>query len=126
MTIIVNDALMTTRILCTVSELDAVTSNCVLKVFNPYTNVSTQYNLPDDSSPYPDRYNEFLVPTSAFSGLSSGVYDFKILDSNSGTTETGLLRVVSSIQTPDQEVEEDYIIPADDADEYLVYQPITN
>ena len=104
-------------------EVNPVTSGSTLVIFNKYTNVQYEYELPNDSSPYPDRYNEFIVETSVFSGLTPGQYTFKIKDSINNVTETGMLKVIKESLTPENGNDFIYIQQTENDDDYLVYTP---
>ena len=122
MTILIDKSQPSTRVIVTVSEVNPVTTGSTLVIINTYTNHQSEIALPVDGSPYPNRYNDFTISASTYSGLSEGSYSYKILDSTSATTETGLLRVVSSVQTIDERVEDTYIIPDNDGIEYITYE----
>jgi hypothetical protein len=113
-----------TTFIVTCTEINPVTSGSTLELNNLSTNVSYSFILPDDSSSYTTRYNQFDLPTSTFSGLTEGTYSFQIKDSNEGITEEGLLKVINGIYTPDEEVDNNYVfIPStDEDDDYIVYE----
>lgn len=120
----INQSDISTRFIVTVSEINTVTSGSTLELFNQFTNVSTTYNLPADTSAYPTRYNEFVFSSSTFSGLSTGTYTYTIKDSTSATTETGLLKVVGDVLTQQELVDDiyTYIQPSSTDDDFIVYE----
>lgn len=123
--LVIDKSISATTFIVTVSEVNDITTGSTLNLFNRYTNVEYVFNLPNDSSSYPVRYNKFVMDTNTFSGLSEGVYNFTIEDSTSGVTESGLLKVVDEIYTPEQQVQNNYVfIPSTSADDdYIVYEP---
>lgn len=78
--------------------------------------------MPTDTSTYPDRYNEFVFNVETFSGLTPDVYVYNINQDNS-TLETGLLKVVNSVRTEAEAINDDYVfIPPTQGDsDYIVY-----
>jgi hypothetical protein len=121
--LVIDKSLSGNTLLVTVSEVNDITSGSTLHLFNRYTNVSVVYNLPNDTSEYPKRYNKFELPTLTFSGLSEGTYSYEIKDSLSGITESGVLKVINEKLTPKQKVDDNYIyIPSTSLDDdYIVY-----
>lgn len=120
--LVINKSDSTTKLIVTVAEINPVTSGSTLELTNQESNVTTTYQLPDDSSMYPERYNLFELPTDSFSGCSIGIYTYKVMDESGSTTETGLLKVVEQ-GTP--ELQDDYVFiqPQDADDDFIVYQP---
>ena len=114
----------TTRLIITLSEINVVTSGSTLELFNSFTNVSSSFVLPSDSSAYPERFNQFDISTNFFSTLTEGTYTYTIKDSTSGITETGLLKVVSDVLTPQEQVDDTYLyIPSlPSSDDFIVYK----
>lgn len=121
--LVINQSDITTKFIVTVSEINTITTGSTLELFNQFTNVSTTYNLPADTSAYPTRYNQFVYSSSTFSGLSIGTYTYTIKDTSGGTTETGLLKVVGDVLTPQEQVNDiyTYITPASTDDDFIVY-----
>jgi hypothetical protein len=125
MTLLLNKADVTTKWVLTTYEVNTITTGSTIELVNQATNVSVTYQLPVDSSVYPDRYQEFNVNTNTFSGLSVGVYAFQVKDSGNNVVESGLLKVVDGVYTPSQEVANQYtyITPDPTADDFIEYQP---
>jgi ubiquitin C-terminal hydrolase len=124
MMLIINKSEPQTKLITTCSEINPVTTGSTLEVFNLASNVTNTYSLPNDTSEYPERYNLFEVATSTFSGLTQGHYKFKIKDSQSATTESGLLRVITEIQTPDEKIESEFVFikSNETEDDYIIYE----
>ncbi len=122
--LVINQSDITTKFIVTVSEINTITTGSTLELFNQFTNVSTTYNLPADTSAYPTRYNEFVYSSSTFSGLSIGTYTYTIKDTSGVTTETGLLKVVGDVLTPQEQVNDiyTYITPSTTDDDFIVYE----
>lgn len=124
MTLIVNKTATYTRFIVTQYESNAVTTGSTIELFNRATNVNYTYALPADSSAYPSRYQEYILPTTTFSALTEGVYSFNILDGSGNGTESGLLKVIPEIFTQQGKVNSRYIyIPTSATDDdFIVYQ----
>jgi len=122
MTLTINLSLSAQTFIVTCSEINPITTGSTIYLVNQYSNTTNTYNLPDDSSPYPDRYNQFILPTSTFSGLTDGTYTFIIFDSGGNVTERGLLKVIDLKETTEQEIDNQYIFIASDStdDEFIV------
>lgn len=107
------------RLLVTVSEATNVASpSYILHVYSPYTKQSFSLGLPGNSSPHPARYDEFILPVTAFNGIGAGVYHYSITEEIDGKLERGVMKVV--------EAESDgyeSIIPEESVDDFLVYNP---
>lgn len=125
MTLLVDKSLSTVRLILTATESLNEFGDVELRLVNEATNVGHVISLHEDISLFPDRYNEFNEPIEAFSGLSVGVYTYQLYSSENQILETGLLRVVDSIQTPQEEMASTYtyITPADTDDDFIIYQP---
>ncbi len=121
--LVINKSDSTTRFIITITEVNPVTTGSTIDLVNQFNNVNYSFELPSDSSLYPNRYNQFDFSTETFSGLTDATYTYTIKDSNSQTTETGLLKVVSDVKTSQEQVDDRYIyipsIPTDD--DFIVY-----
>lgn len=123
--LIINKSESITKLIVTVSEINVVTTGSTIELFNQYTNVNNSFNLPVDSSNYLERFNQFNLNTSIFSGLTVGTYTYTIKDSTSSCTETGLLKVVDDVLTVQEQIDENfiYIEPSSTDDDFIIYQP---
>jgi hypothetical protein len=92
-----------------------------LVIHSSYDKKTFQFPLPTSSSEYPNRYKEYTFDTTDFAELIAGVYIYTISD---GTREIkkGMVMVVDAGQ---QTVEDRYvsITPAEEADDFVVYNP---
>lgn len=100
MTLTLNKGDISTKWVVTIYEMNPNTSGCSIELYNVATNVSMSFSLPDDSSPYPDRYQLYIVDTSDYSELKNGIYTFNIKDSDGVIVESGLLRVLENNESP--------------------------
>lgn len=125
MTLVIDKSLSTQRLLFTANEIYSGFTGVVLNVFNLSTNVDESISLGEDVSPYPNRYNDFQVETNSFSALTKGTYSFRLSSNEAYNLETGLLKVVDEVQTPEQEIDSNYtyIEPTSTDDDYVIYQP---
>lgn len=125
MTLLIDKSKNNTRLILTATESYSGFTGAILQAFNEATNVELEISLPDDSSAYPDRYNEFNIPTSTLSGLTVGTYSYTIKSNEAIDIEHGILKVVDEALTPQGEVDSTYtfITPDDTADDFIVYQP---
>lgn len=117
MTLTLNKGEVQAKWVVTAYEMNPITTGSTIELFNVATNVSSTYALPADISPYPARYQEYQITTADYSGLTAGVYSYVLRDSGSGTTETGLLRVIDNDLAPMADYV--YIQGADTDDDYI-------
>lgn len=120
--LIINKSASTAQLLVTTSEISTTSTGSTLNVFSTASNVTSSFNLPTDTSPYPDRYNKYSMPITAFSGLTTGRYNYTI--TNGGVvTESGVMDVIDNLQTEEQKVESNYVFINDTTDDtYIIYQ----
>ena len=84
-----------------------------MTVTSTYSNVSYSISLPENTSPYTDRYDEFIIETPAW---ELGSYNYSIAEDNTSVVvEIGNLTVTngatpSYISIPAVSGEEDFII----------------
>lgn len=116
-----NKAETSTKWVVTTYEMNPNTTGSTIELFNVATNVTSSHALPADSSPYPARYQEYQITTADYSGLTAGVYSYVIRDATSGTTETGLLRVVDNSLSPSDNYV--FITGSTTDDDYIEYNP---
>jgi hypothetical protein len=109
-----------TKILVTVSEINPITTGSTLTLVNTATNAETSYNLPNDSSQHPERYNLFELETTQFSGLTESRYAYTIKDSETNITEIGTAQVISGITTPQQDLVDNYVFIDSNDDNYII------
>lgn len=123
--LIVDKSQTNTKFICTLYEMNPVTTGSTLEVYNTFDNTTFQFTLPADTSLYPDRYNEFIFSTTTFSGLSEGQYTYTIKDASGNTTEVGCMVVDNVIQSTQDDVDDWYVIHANinqsTDDDYIVY-----
>jgi len=119
--LIINKGHINTSLIATLSESNPVTTGSTLLLEDQFTNVSTTFALPIDSSPYPSRYNQFDFVTTFFSGLSESTYTYTVKDANGNVTETGLLKVVADVLDQDLSDEYVFISPTSPDDDFIVY-----
>jgi hypothetical protein len=107
------------RLIVTVSENTKVTTpSYSMLVHSDFTNETFNIDLPDSTSLYPDRYDEFLINTTEFESLQPGHYSYTITEQTDGVVEKGVLMVIDTI--PDQF---SFIEGDETADDYMVYDP---
>lgn len=125
MTLVIDKSLSTQRLLFTANEIFTGFTGVVLNVFNQATNVDTSINLGNDVSDYPNRYNDFRPSTNLFTDLANGTYSFRLSCNERDNLETGILKVVDDVETPEEEVANTYtfIEPTSTDDDYVVYKP---
>ena len=114
-----------TRILLTITEGNTgttTTSGLTLQLESIYSNQNYEFSLPNDSSLYPARYNQYEMPITTFSGLTEGKYEYNILSSGS-TIETGIMNLIDYTGTSETYYTNQYkSLPNTQADDdYIVY-----
>lgn len=117
MTLTLNKGEISTKWVVTTYEMNPNTDGCTIDLFNVATNVSMSFGLPNDSSPFPERYQQYIIDTADYSGVTNGIYTYTIKDSNSIVVEKGLLRVIENNESPisdfvfiqGEETDDDYI-----------------
>lgn len=122
--IVIDKSLTANTIYVTCTEVTPlVSSGCTLTLFDLYTNVTTVLNLGPDTSPYPERYNQYRI-TSPYSGLSVTKYSFVVKNSGNTICEEGICEVVNSVLTPEQQVDNQYVFkqPTATDDDFIVFQ----
>ncbi|MBS1632684.1 MAG: hypothetical protein JST10_08940 [Bacteroidetes bacterium] len=90
--LIIDRSTSQSRFLVTQSEVnDSLATS--LNLFNRATNKEYTFELPEDTSPYPDRFNEYIFDNAVFAELPQGLYSFVITDDQNSIKERGLLQV---------------------------------
>lgn len=51
-----------------------------------------------DTSPFPERYNEFSIPSDLFMDMDSGFYTYEITDDEENVLEVGKMKLVGPAQ----------------------------
>lgn len=121
--LVLNKNAPTIKLILTVYEINTVTTGSTLWLFDPYSNKTFSYQLPVDSSLYPERFNQFIVSGSTFSGLTIGSYNYSIKDGAGNVTETGMLKVTDNDYTVAETVAAEYvyITNGETDDDFIVY-----
>jgi hypothetical protein len=129
--ITLDKSLQNQRIICTISEIEMADGNVpILKVENKQNNTNYTLNLPENSSLYKSRFDEFIFPTSQVNDWIEGKYFYAIWEYNSSTQqlvqelEIGLLQILDA--TKDSSSEYVSIAVDDTTDDYYVYDENNN
>jgi len=111
-----------TRFILTLTEVAPDATEFTLNIFSPYSSQTFQFTLADNSSEYPERYDEFTLETSLFANCKPGKMNYKILNGDD-VIEEGILMVVDKIQTQEEQIAEQYISiePEETDDDFIVY-----
>lgn len=119
--LIINKENPTTRLIVTLSE-HGVAGECDFVVHSDFNNVTTTYAMGENTSEHKQRYDEFIIPTIAFSALKPGKFKY-LIRSGEVVLESGVLMVIDKIQTDEEKVDEIYtsITPVDTDDDYVVF-----
>ncbi|GAA4326233.1 hypothetical protein [Flaviaesturariibacter amylovorans] len=116
--LIADKALSGNIFIITVSErLDPVPSNLHMMVHSTFSNVTYDVELPESTSPYPDRYDKYTVAGSAFEPMEPGLYSFTI-EADGTPVKSGMLKVI------DQATDQAYLIQEvdDTEDDFLIHE----
>lgn len=113
-------------IVVTVSEMNnALSPSYRLDLESDFTNKNYSIQLSGNTSPYPKRYDEFNIPSSAVTSFETGVYKYSIVETTTSTfCEVGMLKIVDSLKSYQQEVENSNVVykPANETDDdFIVY-----
>lgn len=122
--ILIDKSKTTNKIIVTVSEKTTVDSPVyTLALFSPYTNKDFTLTLPANTSPHPSRYDLFEMNTTLFADIEPGFLWYTITEATDGMVETGLMKVVDEVLTPQQEVDELFITmePNPTEDDFITY-----
>ena len=129
--ITLDKSLQNQRVVCTISEISMAVGNVpILKVENKQNNTNYTLNLPENSSLYKSRFDEFIFPTSQVNDWIEGKYFYAIWEYNSSTQqlvqelEIGLLQILDA--TKDSSSEYVSIAVDDTTDDYYVYDENNN
>ena len=139
--ITINKELPDNILIVTVSDVNtAINPAYQLVIESDFTNKSYSFDLPANTSPYPSRYDEFVLAMAAYAeedyseedymvdgmgSCESGLYNYKIIETTtSKICEVGLLKIVESIKTEQQELNDTYTVIEPEAtdDDYIVYE----
>ena len=125
--LIINRENETARLIVTVSELNTeLNPEYDLSIHSAYSNTSYAYRLPDNTSTHKERYDEFVVPISGFTGIQEGKYSYKITEATSNKVcEIGVLIITEGDLTTAEKVDKEYLsITADEQDDDItIYNP---
>jgi hypothetical protein len=124
--LIVDRSISDTKFICTLYDVNPIVTGSTLEMHNTYDNTDYVIELPVDSSDYPDRYQEFIIPTSSFSGMPLGQYVYTVKDANGSVTETGSMVIDNKVQTSELYVQDAYVVHSNistsDDDDFIVYE----
>lgn len=129
--ILVNKALDEARLIVTVTEKATGAGNGYrLTIYSPFTKKDYSIVLPDNTSLFQSRYDEFIVPIEDFQDMEPGVYNYIIYQHNSEgidviDLEKGVLKIVDNDKTEEQKITDqyDFIEPTETDDDFIVYEP---
>lgn len=120
--LLLDKTIPTQKIICTISEKQMTDGHIpVLKVENKESNRNYSLILPENTSNYKTRYDEFIFATTDISEWKGGKYLYIIWEYNPQTQTTvqeleiGLLQVIEQneeefISTPVTETDDDFVV----------------
>lgn len=119
--ILLNKTLPFQRLIVTITDrIITVDSSLKLSVENKESNINYELPLPENTSLYKDRYDEFIIPTSSISTWTPDKYVYQIIEVNSSAVlEIGLLHVIDTAPVQFISIEED-----SEADDFIIYSNI--
>lgn len=134
--IIVNKGLDEARLIVTVTEKATGAGNGYrLAIYSPFTKKDYSILIPENTSLFQSRYDEFIIPIIQFQDMEPGVYNYTIYEYSWFETiengfdvtdlEKGVLKIVDNDKTEEQKITDqyDFIEPADTDDDFIVYEP---
>jgi hypothetical protein len=120
--LIVDKSQDTTRFIVTVTEATTVGDPVyTMMIHSSFTNGTFYLPLPQNTSPYPVRYDEFMVETSEFDAFPNGMYAYTISEVSDGVVERGVLVIKNSEETTEDQFT--VITPDEDEDDFITYNP---
>jgi len=116
--IVIDKTVELSRIVVTISENVSDSSQGYnLSLHSPYDLHTYTISLPENTSAYQNRYDEFLLDTSIFNDMNEGQYYYTIKQVSDGKIlETGLLEIIGTaedeviISLEEDETEDDFIV----------------
>lgn len=109
------------RLILTISERMVESSGTLsMVIYSPFTKRSFNLELPENSSAYPNRYDEFIISKNDFPVKEEGIYQYTVYDSLGNALENGSMKVLKT----NKHIEGDsYISPSlpDVFNDFLVF-----
>lgn len=125
--LIINKEYQNHSIVVTVSDMNtAINPSYRLDLESDYTNKNYSVQLSGNTSPFPNRYDEFNIPNSAVTSFETGIYKYSIVETTTATfCEVGMLKIVDNLKSYQQELEDSNVVykPSNEnADDFIVYK----
>lgn len=108
------------RLIVTLTEnSDNIDANYRLDVHSPFSNKSYSVNLPENTSSFKERFDEFILSTSLINDWETGFYNYSITEINAGMVEVGSLKVIDADTVPVPFIS---IQKTETDDDFIIYQ----
>ncbi|RZK12914.1 MAG: hypothetical protein EOO46_01380 [Flavobacterium sp.] len=125
--LIINKEYQNHSIVVTVSDMNtAINPLYRMDIESDFTNKEYSVQLSANTSPFPSRYDEFIIQNEAVEDFETGVYKYSIVETTSGSIcEVGMLKIVDNLKSFQQEMEATSVVykPSDSsADDFIVYK----